>query len=84
MTTQSPQKRGICTVRKLTRKRIDAALEVLSKKTPSAAEAVHQARKALKKARAGLRMLRPGVKEAIYREVNKVVARCRATAQCGP
>jgi hypothetical protein len=36
------------------------------------ASAVHQARKALK-ARAGLRMLRPCVKEAIYREVNKVL-----------
>lgn len=72
MTTLSPEKRGTRTVRKITRKRIDAALEVLNKKTPSA-ESVHQARKALKKARALLRMLRPGVKEAVYREVNEAL-----------
>jgi CHAD domain-containing protein len=72
VTTLSPQRRGTRTVRKITRKRIDTALEALSNKTLSA-EGVHQARKALKKARAGLRMLRPGVKEAAYREVNEAL-----------
>jgi hypothetical protein len=69
MTTLSPELRGTRTVRKITRKRIDIALEVL-RKTPPSDGTVHEARKSLKKARAGLRLLRSGLKQAIYREEN--------------
>jgi CHAD domain-containing protein len=69
MTALSPERRSTRTVLKITRKRIDTALEVL-KKTHPRGEAVHEARKSLKKARAGLRLLRPGVKQSIYRREN--------------
>jgi CHAD domain-containing protein len=72
VTTLSPQRRGTRQVRKITRKRIDSALRVLSHENLSA-ESVHSARKALKKARAGLRMLRPGVKESAYRWANEAL-----------
>jgi CHAD domain-containing protein len=72
MTALSSQRRGTRAVRKITRKRIDTALEFLSRKNLSA-ESVHRARKALKKARAALRMLRPGVKEATYRWANETL-----------
>ncbi len=51
------------------KKQIDAALEALEKARISD-EDVHLARKALKKTRASLRLLRPALKDADYRRVN--------------
>jgi CHAD domain-containing protein len=51
------------------RKQVDHALEVLGRKRLSDAD-VHEARKHLKKARASLRLLRPALKNATYREWN--------------
>jgi CHAD domain-containing protein len=51
------------------KKQVDAALDSLEK-TRISDEDVHQARKALKKARASLRLLLPAFKDADYRRVN--------------
>jgi CHAD domain-containing protein len=45
-------------------------LELLDKRTPFPDEAVHSARKAIKKARAALRLLREGLDESVYRKEN--------------
>jgi hypothetical protein len=49
---------------------IDEVLEALRKPPPLADEAVHSIRKAIKKARAALRLLREGLDESVYREEN--------------
>jgi CHAD domain-containing protein len=58
-------------VRRIARKQMDGALEVLTRarKRPRD-EAVHEARKAFKKLRAVLRLVRPEIGERIYREEN--------------
>ena len=53
----------------MTRQRIDSALEHLGRRRLRH-EDVHAARKAIKKARAELRLLRPGLKHAVYRRQN--------------
>lgn len=49
---------------------VDDALAQLTKNRPIHDEAVHAARKSLKKARAALRLLRDGMSEAVYRREN--------------
>jgi len=49
---------------------IGEVLEVLDKRAPLADEAVHSARKAMKRARAALRLLREGLNEGVYRKEN--------------
>jgi CHAD domain-containing protein len=58
-------------IRRIARKRIDGALEVLTRarKRPRD-EAVHEARKAFKKIRALLRLVRPEIGERSYRKEN--------------
>jgi CHAD domain-containing protein len=56
-------------VAKHLRKHVEGALEHLAKARPSA-EDVHHARRALKKARAALRLLRPGMANTRYRSLN--------------
>ena len=51
------------------RKQVEGALESLAKARVSD-EDVHKARRSLKKARAALRMLRPGIPDAQYRSLN--------------
>lgn len=65
----SPARSGTTQVLKAARKRIDSTLEML-KKTHLGDKDVHDARKALKKARAALRLLQPGLKDSIYRREN--------------
>lgn len=62
-------KPGARAVAKDLRKQVDHALEILGGKRLTD-EAVHEARKHLKKARASLRLLRPALKNSTYREWN--------------
>jgi hypothetical protein len=57
------------TVGKHVKRQVDEAVEYLQKPRISD-EDVHQSRKALKKARASLRLLRPALKDGDYRRVN--------------
>jgi CHAD domain-containing protein len=56
-------------IRRIARKQMDDALEEMSTKRPRD-EAVHEARKAFKKIRALLRLVRPEIGERRYREAN--------------
>jgi CHAD domain-containing protein len=56
-------------IRKQLNKRVQAALDILGQGRLEDAD-IHQARKALKKARAYLRLLRPGLKDSVYRLEN--------------
>ncbi len=69
MSRLSPEKSVTTQLFKATRKRIDSTSDALKKKQLDD-EDVHEARKALKKTRAALRLLRPGLKDSIYRRVN--------------
>lgn len=60
------------TLVKIARKRIRSALRQLEARRLDD-EAVHAARKSLKKARAGLRLLRPGIRKAHYRKANSAL-----------
>jgi CHAD domain-containing protein len=68
----SPAKSARKRIRKQLKKRTAGALEILSGKRLSD-EDVHEARKSLKKARACLRLLRPGLKAAAYRRQNSTL-----------
>jgi CHAD domain-containing protein len=68
----SPAKSASKHIRKQLRKRTAAALGILSMKQLSDDD-VHEARKSLKKARAFLRLLRPGLKAAAYRRENSTL-----------
>jgi CHAD domain-containing protein len=58
-------------LRRIARKQIDSALEELTgPKSATRDEAVHEARKSLKKVRAVLRLVRPVIGEADYRDEN--------------
>ncbi|HZO21564.1 MAG TPA: CHAD domain-containing protein [Steroidobacteraceae bacterium] len=65
----SPDEDAAHRVLEITRAWIKEAVTELRKSTLDD-EVVHSARKALKKARAGLRMLRPGLRDAEYRNAN--------------
>jgi len=65
----SPSKSASKRIRKQLQKRIDDALGLLSKRRLSD-EDIHEARKSLKKARAFLRLLKPGLAAAAYRVGN--------------
>lgn len=65
----SPAKDAATRVLKITRQRITAALHELEKSEPDD-ESLHAARKSLKRARTGLRLLRPGLKDGEYRRAN--------------
>ena len=69
MARLSKEKPGTRTVAKHLCKQIDDALQRLERKRVGD-EDVHEARKHLKKARASLRLLRPGLKDADYRALN--------------
>src|SRR5262245_7548403 len=62
-----PTEAGTRGVQRLVRKEVGKALEALSGESqPLSAEAVHEARKRLKKARAGLRLLREALGTRLY------------------
>ncbi|MBS0422078.1 MAG: CHAD domain-containing protein [Proteobacteria bacterium] len=65
----SPRKSAAKRIRKQLKKRIESALQTSSKKHLSDTD-VHEVRKALKKARASLRLLRPGLRNSDYRLEN--------------
>jgi len=73
----SPSRSAAKRIRKQLKKRIDSALDTSGKQRPSDTD-VHEIRKALKKARASLRLLRPGLRRADYRSEN---ARLREAAR---
>jgi len=67
--TSRPQLGHAPRIPKFLRKRVDAALDDLAKRRVGD-EDIHSARKSLKKARAALRLLRPGTSNARYRSLN--------------
>lgn len=72
MSDLSSKKRAIDSVRTAIVSRCDEALKSLSGRTVSA-EDIHEARKALKKARAWLRLLRTGISARSFREHNRAL-----------
>ena len=69
MAQLSPYKSAAKRIRKQMKKRVETALEIVSKEPMTDSE-VHKARQALKKARASLRLLRPALSASAYRQEN--------------
>jgi CHAD domain-containing protein len=69
MARLSPYKSAAKRIRKQMKKRVETALEIVSKEPMTDSE-VHKARQALKKARASLRLLRPALSASAYRREN--------------
>jgi CHAD domain-containing protein len=72
MTHLSTDKPANKSIRKQVNKRIATALETLRRADLSDSD-IHEARKALKKARASLRLIRPGLKSRAYRLENETL-----------
>jgi len=69
---------GLIDARGAVRRHIAASVEILQGRNPLAAESVHRMRKELKRARAGLRLLRDAVGKTAYAHEN---ARLRDAAR---
>jgi CHAD domain-containing protein len=70
MKTQAPTVEPVNPIYGFLHQTIDEALEQLAPTQPIVDENIHNARKLMKKSRAELRLLRPGMRDAVYRKEN--------------